>query len=115
MSTYYKVTYKAENVEKSYTRDTVERAYYLYKQCKEDGETDIKLEEISDNGIALLRAEGVYKPTEKEEPNEQPTDKVQPKKQPTDLFELMRSISRGGYNECIDNWNSLTGENNEHI
>ena len=53
MSTYYKVTCGAENVEKSYTRDTVERAYYLYKQCKEDGETDIKLEEISDNFMYL--------------------------------------------------------------
>ena len=62
MSTYYKVTCRAENVEISYTRDTIERAYYLYKQCKEDGETNIKLEEISDNGIALLRAEGIYKP-----------------------------------------------------
>lgn len=113
MSTYYKVTCRAENVEISYTRDTIERAYYLYKQCKEDGETNVKLEEISDNGIALLRAEGVYKPipTEKEEEKKE----VAPKKQPTDLFEMMWGISREEYNECINNWNRLTGENIEHV
>ena len=114
MSTYYKVTCRAENVEISYTRDTIERAYYLYKQCKEDGETDIKLEEISDNGIALLRAEGIYKPipTEKEEPK---TEKEQPKEQPTDWFEMVWGVSREEYNGCIDNWNRLTGENIEHV
>lgn len=107
MSTYYKVTCRAENVEISYTRDTIERAYYLYKQCKEDGETDIKLEEISDNGIALLRAEGIYKPI--------PTEKEQPKEQPTDWFEMVWGISREEYNESIDKWNRLTGENIEHV
>ena len=61
METYYQVTYKTEKgIEVKQKRDTVERGYYLYKSLiKEFG--NIKLEEISANGIALLRAEGEYK------------------------------------------------------
>ena len=61
METYYKVTYKVNDNEVEQTRDTVERAYYLYKSLMKESGYNIKLEEISANGIALLRAEGEYK------------------------------------------------------
>lgn len=111
MKTYYQVTYKTKmGVVVKRRRDTVERGHYLYKSLVEDFIEDgiydcsIKLEEISDNSIALLRAKGEYKPKE--------TEKGW---QPKNWVEMLCGMPIEEYNECIDRWNSLTGEKNEHL
>jgi len=56
METYYEVTYTdKQGNNKSYTRDTVERGYYLYKSLVSDGMENVVLREVSANGIAQLR------------------------------------------------------------
>lgn len=113
METYYKVTYTTERgLEATYTRDTVERAYYLYKSLKSDGEQDIKLEEISNAGVALLRGEGCYRVVEDEKEKVAETNTPAPK-QPQTLFEMMFGITKEEYKECLANWNRITGENIE--
>lgn len=114
METYYKVTYKRDKEsEVTYTRDTVERGYYLYKSLIENDHIgNIKLEEVSNSGVILLRGNGCYEVIEikKEEP------KITNKpisKQPQTLFEMMFGITKEEYNECLANWNHLTGENVE--
>ena len=114
MKAYYKVTYKKDkDLEVTYTRDTVERGYYLYKSLIEDDNIDnIKLEEVSDSGTILLRGKGCYEVIEikKEEP------KIASKpisKQPQTWFEMAFGITKEEYNECLANWNRLTGENVE--
>ena len=101
--TYYQIVFKTEKgLEVVYKRDTVERGYQLYRSLKEDGESNIKLEEVSNNGIALLRGAGCY-----EEKHKQPKDIKQSK----DMFEMMFGISRKEYNDCLLRWNRLTGDN----
>lgn len=121
METYYQVTYKTEKgLEVTQRRDTVERGYYLYKNLVSDFIEDgiynynIKLEEVSNNGIALLRAEGEYKSKETEPTSiEVTTKKVEEKPKPKTLFEMMFGISKDEYNECLTSWNRLTGDNVE--
>lgn len=123
METYYQVTYKTEKgIEVKQRRDTVERGYYLYKSLikdfAEDGINDcsIKLEEISANGIALLRAKGEYKPKEIKVDDVKTTKKETEKGwQPKNWVEMLCGMPIEEYNECIDNWNRLTGENIEHL
>jgi len=113
METYYQVTYITEKgLEVTYKRDTVERAYYLYKSLKNDEEYNIKLEEVSNNGIALLRGEGCYKVVEAEKVTmtEKPTTKPTPKRHQT-MFEMMFGITKEEYNECLTSWNRLTRDN----
>ena len=110
--TYYQVVSKTEKgLEVVYKRDTVERGYQLYRSLKEDGESNIKLEEVSNNGIALLRGAGCYEKKHKqpnyEEKHKQPKDTKQSK----DMFEMMFGISRKEYNDCLLRWNRLTGDN----
>ena len=115
METYYKVTYKdGEGKELTQTRDNVERGYYLYKSLMKESGYNIKLEEISANGIALLRAEGEYKPIEVEtrEVEEKTEEKTE---QSTDWFEMVFGVSRKEYNESLAKWNRLTGENNPYL
>ena len=113
METYYKVTYTTEKgLEVTYTRDTVERAYYLYKSLKSDGEQDIKLEEISNFGVALLRGEGCYRVVEPEKEKETAAE-TPTQRQPQTLFEMMFGVTKEEYNECLAKWNRLTGENIE--
>ena len=123
METYYQVTYKTElGVEVKQRRDTVERGHYLYKSLikdfVEDGiyDYDIKLEEISANGIALLRAEGEYKQKEVKVDDAKTTKKETEKGwQPKNWVEMLCGMPIEEYNGCIDNWNKLTGENIEHL
>ena len=123
METYYQVTYKTElGVEVKQGRDTVERGYYLYKSLikdfVEDGIYDynIKLEEISDNGIALLRAEGEYKSKEVKVDDAKAYKKETEKGwQPKNWVEMLCGMPIEEYNGCIDNWNKLTRENIEHL
>lgn len=119
METYYKVTHILESgLEVVQTRDTVERAYFLYKMMKEDGDTNIKLEEVSNNGIALLRYDFEYKANHpevdiKETKQKEVKETLEEAEKPKTLFEMMFGISKEEYNECLVNWNRLTGENNE--
>lgn len=119
METYYKVTHILESgLEVVQTRDTVERAYFLYKMMKEDGDTNIKLEEVSNNGIALLRYDFEYRANHpevdiKETKQEEVKETLEETEKPKTLFEMMFGISKEEYNECLVNWNRLTGENNE--
>jgi len=103
METYYEVTYTdKEGNKKSYTRDTVERGYYLYKSLVKDGMENVVLREVSKYGIAQLRPRtpsGIKEEEKKEEP------KVESK--PKSLFELMWGISEEEYNECIKNFARL--------
>lgn len=123
METYYQVTYKTEKgIEVKQRRDTVERGYYLYKSLIidfiEDGINDcsIKLEEISANGIALLRAKGEYKPKEVKVDDAKTTKKETEKGwQPKNWLEMLCGMPIEEYNKCIDNWNRMTGENIEHL
>lgn len=111
METYYQVTYITEKgLEVTYKRDTVERAHYLYKSLKADGEYNIKLEEVSNDGIALLRGEGCYKVVEAEKEEAAVAEKPIPKR-PQTMFEMMFGITKEEYNECLTNWNRLTGDN----
>lgn len=111
METYYQVTYITEKgLEVTYKRDTVERGHYLYKSLKADGEYNIKLEEVSNDGIALLRGEGCYKVIEAEKEEEAVAKKPIPKR-PQTMFEMMFGITKEEYNECLTNWNRLTGDN----
>ncbi len=119
METYYKVTHTLESgLEVVQTRDTVERAYFLYKMMKEDGDTNIKLEEVSNNGIALLRYDFEYRAhhpevDKKETKQEEVKETLEEAEKPKTLFEMMFGISKEEYNECLVNWNRLTGENIE--
>lgn len=119
METYYQVTYKTEKgIEVKQRRDTVERGHYLYKSLVKDGIYDcsIKLEEISDNGTALLRAKGEYKPKEtKADEVKNPKKETEKGWQPKNWLEMLCGMPIEEYNECIDRWNSLTGEKNEHL
>lgn len=111
METYYQVTYTTEKgLSVSYKRDTVQRGWFLYKDLIEDDIKDIKLEEVSDSGITLLRGNGIYKPIEIKEESKQEEPKQE---KPRDWFEMVWGISREEYNNCIRRWNGLTGENNE--
>lgn len=104
METYYKVTYKTKTgLEVSHNRDTVERGYYLYKSLMEGGEENIKLEEISNNGTAVLRGVGCYGVKEENIKLEEPKS----------WFEMIFGISQEEYNECLISYNRLTGENIE--
>ena len=123
METYYQVTYETDmGVVAKQRRDTVERGYYLYKSLVEDFIEDgiydcsIKLEEISDNSIALLRAKGEYKPKETMVDEVKNTKKETEKGlKPKNWVEMLCGMPIEEYNECIDRWNSLTGEKNEHL
>lgn len=123
METYYQVTYKTEmGVVVKRRRDTVERGYCLYKSLLEDFAEDgicdcsIKLEEISANGIALLRAKGEYKPKEIKVKEVKNTKKETEKGwQPKNWLEMLCGMPIEEYNECIDKWNLLTREKNEHL
>ena len=123
METYYQVTYKTKmGVVVKQRRDTVEPGHYLYKSLVEDFIEDgiydysIKLEEISDNSIALLRAKGEYKPKETKVDEVKNTKKETEKSwQPKNWVEMLCGMPIEEYNECIDRWNSLTGEKNEHL
>ena len=123
METYYQVTYKTKmGVIVKQRRDTVERGHYLYKSLVEDFVEDgiydysIKLEEISANGVALLRAEGEYKPKEVKVDGVKTAKKETEKGwQPKNWLEMLCGMPIEEYNECIDNWNRLTGENIEHL
>jgi hypothetical protein len=123
METYYQVTYKTEKgIEVKQRRDTVERGHYLYKSLVEDFAEDgiydcsIKLEEISDNGIALLRAKGEYKPKEiKVDEVKNAKKETEKDWQPKNWVEMLCGMPIEEYNECIDRWNLLTGEKNEHL
>ena len=104
METYYKVTYKTKTgLEVSHNRDTVERGYYLYKSLMKDGEENIKLEEISNNGTVVLRGVGCYGVKEEQIKLEEPKS----------WFEMIFGISKEEYNECLISYNRLTGENIE--
>lgn len=123
METYYQVTYKTKmGVVVKQRRDTVERGHYLYKSLVEDFIEDgiydcsIKLEEISDNSIALLRAKGEYKPKETMADEVKNTKKETEKGwKPKNWVEMLCGMPIEEYNECIDRWNSLIGEKNEHL
>ena len=123
METYYQVTYKTEmGVVAKQRSDTVERGYYLYKSLVEDFAEDgiyncsIKLEEISANGTALLRAKGEYKPKEIKADEVKNTKKETEKGwQPKNWLEMLCGMPIEEYNECIDNWNRLTGDKIEHL
>ena len=116
METYYQVTYTTKmGVVAKQKRDTAERGYYLYKFLAEDFD-NIKLEEISDNGIALLRAKGEYKSKEIKADEVKNTKKETEKGwQPKNWLEMLCGMPIEEYNECIDRWNLLTGEKNEHL
>jgi len=109
METYYEVTYTdKQGNKKRYTRDTVERGYYLYKDLVKDGMENVVLREISAYGIAQLRPytpSGVKEEEKKEEP------KVENK--PKSLFELMWGISEEEYNECVSDFARLHGTTKE--
>lgn len=111
METYYEVTYTdKEGNNKRWTRDTVERGYYLYKDLVKDGMENVVLREISAYGIAQLRPSTPSKV--KDEPNkEQEATNAQQK--PKSLFELMWGISEEEYNECIENFAKLHGTTKE--
>ena len=116
METYYKVTYKTKTgLEVSHNRDTVERGYYLYKSLMKDGEENIKLEEISNNGTSVLRGVGCYGVKEEQIKLEEPKSKEEQIKleEPKSLFEMMFGISKEEYNECLISYNRLTDENIE--
>lgn len=117
METYYQVTYKTEmGVVVKQKRDTVLRGHYLYKSLVEDNICNIKLEEISANGIALLRANGEYKPKEIKADEVKNTKKETEKNfQPKNWLEMLCGMPIEEYNECIDRYNLLTGEKNEHL
>ena len=119
--TFYQVTYKTkEGLEVTHKRDTVERAYFLYKNLIDDfinnGDIyfSIKLEEIShNNSPALLRAKGDYKLIEvpcEDNKIESETEKIENNKENVSWFERVWGISKSEYNECISNWNRLTGD-----
>jgi hypothetical protein len=125
METYYQVTYKTqEGIEVARKRDTAERGYYLYqslvKDFVEDGIYDcsIKLEEISVNGVALLRAKGDYKRKETsnnggyECKTDAHTENVW---KPKNVIEALCGMPIEEYNECLDRWNLLTGDKVEHL
>ena len=114
MGAYYQVTYKTElGVVVKQRRDTIERGHYLYKSLLEDFIEDgivdcsIKLEEISDNGISLIRANGEYKPKEVK------ADKKS--WQPKNWLEMLCGMPIEEYNKCIDRYNSLSGEKIGHL
>lgn len=108
METYYEVTYTdKQGNNKRWTRDTVERGYYLYKSLVSDGMENVVLREVSANGIAQLRP---YTPSKVEEPKKE-EPKVENK--PKSLFELMWGISEEEYNECIENFARLHGTTKE--
>ena len=119
METYYQVTYKTEmGVIVKQRRDTVERGFYLYKSLVADfdGDCSIKLEEISVNGIALLRGSGEYKPKEnKADEVKKPQKETEKGWQPKNWLEMLCGMPIEEYNECIDKWNLLSGEKNEHL
>jgi hypothetical protein len=124
MERYYQVTYKTiKGLEVKQRRDTVERAHYLYNSMIndyiEDGISDysIKLEEISNNGIALLRAKGEYecKPEVKPEIKPEIKPEVKSNWRPKSIIEELCGMPIEEYNECLDRWNSLTGDNIEHL
>ena len=116
METFYQVTYKTEKgLEVKQRRDTVERGHYLYKSLIEDFTEDgicdysIKLEEISNNGVALLRAKGEY------ERKGIKANEVKESWEPKNWLEMLCGMPIEEYNECIDRWNSLTGDKIEHL
>ena len=109
METYYEVTYTDKQGNgKRYTRDTVERGYYLYKSLVSDGMENVVLREVSGNGIAQLRP---YTPSKvKEEPKkEEPKSESKSKA----WFEMVWGISEEEYNECLDNFARLHGTTKE--
>ena len=123
METFYQVTYKTEKgLEVKQRRDTVERGHYLYKSLVEDfiedgiDDCSIKLEEISNNGVALLRAKGEYEP-KGIKANEVKNIKKETEKscKPKIWLEMLCGMPIEEYNECIDRWNSLTGDKVEHL
>lgn len=109
METYYRVSYKKKDgTPVTYTRDTVERGYYLYKSLLEDkdeeGITDLKLEEVSNSAIAHLRPINPYL---KEEKVELPSKKEE---KTTDWFSaLTGGMSREEYNECLERFAAFHG------
>ena len=124
--TFYQVTYKTkEGLEVTHKRDTVERAYFLYKSLIDDfinnGDIyfSIKLEEIShNNSPVLLRAKGDYKPIEvpcEEENKIESEEEIKNNKENVSWFERVWGISKSEYNECISNWNRLTGDDIEFL
>lgn len=119
METYYQVTYEQGGKKFAWRRDTVMRGYYLYWSYKEENDgspipiyENLRLEEVSPSGVVVLRGKSGHqvRPEEKK-----PEVKPEPTPVPMDLFEYLTGMSRQEYNECLDNWNRLTGENVEHI
>lgn len=120
METYYQVTYKTtEGLEVKQRRDTIERAHYLYNSMIydyiEDGISNysIKLEEISNNGVALLRAKGEYE--RKPEVKPEIKQEVKSNWRTKNIIEELCGMPIEEYNECLDRWNLLTGDNVEHL
>ena len=109
METYYEVTFTdKEGNGRRYTRDTVERGFYLYKSLVSDGMENVVLREVSASGIAQLRPCTPSKV--KEEPKKE--QKEEPKK-PKSWFEMVWGISEEEYGECIDNFAKLHGVTKE--
>ena len=115
IETYYQVTHKTSDGVQTHKRDTVERAYFIYKNIiGGDPSANVKLEEISPNGTVVLRGKGEY--TIKDEPKPDVKEVgVTPKvtERPQSMFEAMFGITKEEYNECLANWNRLTGQNVE--
>ena len=109
METYYEVTFTdKDGNEKRYTRDTVERGYYLYNSIVSEGMENVVLRELSGSGIAQLRP---YTPSKvKEEPKKE--QKEEPNK-PKSWFEMVWGISEEEYGECIDRFARLHGVTKE--
>ena len=109
METYYEVTFTdKDGNEKRYTRDTVERGYYLYNSLVSEGMENVVLRELSGSGIAQLRP---YTPSKvKEEPKKE--QKEEPNK-PKSWFEMVWGISEEEYGECIDRFARLHGVTKE--
>jgi len=112
METFYQVVYKKSGNEVKQTRQYVHQAYPIYKELNEKasqypslGITDLRLEEVSANGIAVLRGKVAEVKTE---PMEE-VKKVEVKQRPRSIIELLTGVSEEEYMECVSDFARLHG------
>lgn len=104
METFYQVVYKKSGNEVKQTRQYVHQAYPIYKELNQKasqhpslGITDLRLEEVSANGIAVLRGKV------------DEVKKVEVKQRPRSIIELLTGVSEEEYMECVGDFARLHG------
>ena len=114
METFYQVVYKKSGNEVKQTRQYVHQAYLIYKELNEKasqhpslGITDLRLEEVSANGIAVLR--GKVDEVKTEPTEEVKKVEVKVKQRPRSIIELLTGVSEEEYMECVSDFARLHG------